>query len=204
LMVMTFSSMPVPRAAALGAIVEMLSKSKHDFSLLYVGKRQKDAVPAKVEQAAEEFKKNGKLLETERADFGVLFRHLDAFVVHGGLGTTVEALRMRKPVAVTGILLMDQRFWGLVCNEKGVGPMPCHIEPFKEIAVDWADRALDPESDYSKAAAALTFGDEANDGVSANVQEFARIADADLDPPKSSELKELGDLEATSRIPKNA
>lgn len=121
-----------------------------------------------------------------------------------GQGTTVEALRMRKPVAVTGILLMDQRFWGLVCNEKGVGPMPCHIEPFKEIAVDWADRALDPESDYSKAAAALTFGDEANDGVSANVQEFARIADADLDPPKSSELKELGDLEATSSIPKNA
>jgi UDP:flavonoid glycosyltransferase YjiC (YdhE family) len=33
---------------------------------------------------------------------------MDAFVVHGGLGTTVEALRMKKPVAVTGILLMDQ------------------------------------------------------------------------------------------------
>ena len=43
---------------------------------------------------------------------GVLFRHVDAFVVHGGLGTTVEALRMKKPVAVTGTLLMDQRFWG--------------------------------------------------------------------------------------------
>ena len=35
-----------PRAAALAAAVEMLQKSKHDFALLYVGKKQKDAVPA--------------------------------------------------------------------------------------------------------------------------------------------------------------
>ena len=48
----------------------------------------------------------GKFLALERADFGVLFRQMDAFIVHGGLGTTVEALRMRKPVAVTGVLLM--------------------------------------------------------------------------------------------------
>ena len=53
---------------------------------------------------------------------------MDAFVVHGGLGTTVEALRMRKPTVVTGILLMDQRFWGLVCHEKGCGPKPVHVE----------------------------------------------------------------------------
>ena len=46
----------------------------------------------------------GKLLEAERADFGVLFREMDAFVVHGGLGTTVEALRMRKPTVVTPTL----------------------------------------------------------------------------------------------------
>ena len=37
--------MPVPRTFALGAAVEMLEKSKHDFSLLYVGKRQPVAVP---------------------------------------------------------------------------------------------------------------------------------------------------------------
>ena len=29
----------VPRAACLAAAVEMLTKSKHDFALLYVGKR---------------------------------------------------------------------------------------------------------------------------------------------------------------------
>ena len=80
---------------------------------------------------------------------------------------------------------MDQRFWGVVCAEKGVGPMPVHIEKFKEIATDWADRALDPESDYGKAAAALSFGEEDNDGVSANVAEFVRLVElGDLTPPE--------------------
>jgi len=182
--------MPVPRAAALGACLEMLKKSKHDFALLYVGKRQPDEVPGAISAAAAKLESRGKLLEMEKADFGLLFREMDAFVVHGGLGTTVEALRMRKPTAVTGILLMDQRFWGLVCYEKGVGPKPMHIEAWKSIAVDWADRALDPESDYSKAAAALDFGDEANDGVSQNVAAFKRIIDdPNLQPPRSHKVR---------------
>ena len=85
---------------------------------------------------------------------------------------------------------MDQRFWGMVCDEKGVGPKPVHIEKFKEIATDWADRALDPESDYGKAAAALSFGDEDNDGVSANVAEFVRLIESgDLTPPKAHKAK---------------
>ena len=92
---------------------------------------------------------------------------------------------------MTGILLMDQRFWGVVCAEKGVGPMPVHIEKFKEIATDWADRALDPESDYGKAAAALTFGDEDNDGVSANVAEFVRLIESGFTPPKGHHNKEV-------------
>ena len=65
-----------------------------------------------------------------QADFGLLFPRMDAFVVHGGLGTTVEAMRMRKPVAVTGILLFDQRFWGQVVYEKGIGPKPVHVSRF--------------------------------------------------------------------------
>merc|ERR1712087_602071 len=109
----------------------------------------------------------------------------DAFIVHGGLGTIVEALRMRKPTVVTGILLMDQRFWGQVCFDKGVGPRPVHIEAFKTGAVDWANKALDPCSEYAQAAAALSFGDEADDGVSANVNEFVRLIDSKLVPPRS-------------------
>lgn len=185
LMVMTFSSMPVARATALDAAVKMLKGSKHDFALLYVGANQKAAVPTSIMGAAEELVAAGKLLEAERADFGVLFQHMDAFVVHGGLGTTVEALRMRKPVCVTGILLLDQRFWGQVCYDKGVGPMPVHIDAFKGVAVEWADKALDPNSEYVQAAAALEFGDEAEDGVSANVRAFARLVSRKLPPPPS-------------------
>ena len=126
----------------------------------------------------------------------MLFRQMDAFVVHGGLGTTVEALRMRKPTVVTGILLMDQRFWGQVCHDKNIGPKPVHIESFKDIATDWADRALDPESDYGKAAAALSFGDEDNDGVAANVNEFVRLVESGaLHPPRGHKAKpESGEL----------
>jgi len=111
---------------------------------------------------------------------------------------------MRKPTAVTGILRMDQRFWGMVCYEKGVGPKPMHLEAWKSIAVDWADRALDPESDYSKAAAALTFGDEAEDGVSANVAAFKALSeDAALPVPKPHFL--VGDgRESQGTVPKNA
>lgn len=113
---------------------------------------------------------------------------------------------MRKPVAVTGVLLMDQRFWGMVCNEKKVGPPPVHIEPFKGIAVDWADKALDPTSTYAEAAAALTltFGDESNDGVSQNVQAFKLIADSGFSPPQSSLVAQVGDEESEMRIPRTA
>ena len=54
----------------------MLSKSKHDFALLYVGKRQPDPVPAQLMTQVEELSAAGKLLEAERADFGVLFRQV--------------------------------------------------------------------------------------------------------------------------------
>ena len=68
--------MQVPRAACLAAAVEMLTKIKHDFALLYVGKRQPDPVHAQLMTQVEELTAAGKLLEAERADFGVLFRQV--------------------------------------------------------------------------------------------------------------------------------
>ena len=85
---------------------------------------------------------------------------------------------MRKPVAVTRILLMDQRFWG--CASTRAAPSRKHRRV--PAAVEWADRALDPDSDYSRAAAALDFGDEEEDGVAANARMFATIVDAGLPP----------------------
>lgn len=51
------------------------------------------------------------------------FQKRKTIVMHvvGGLGTTAEALKCGIPVIVTGVLLMDQRFWGCRCFELGVG-----------------------------------------------------------------------------------
>ena len=53
--------------------------------------------PKALLKKAESLKRQGRLLEVARADFGVLFRQMDAFVVHGGLfyrdGVTLETLK---------------------------------------------------------------------------------------------------------------
>ena len=76
-----------------------------------------------------------------------------------------------------------------------------HIEGFKDIATDWADRALDPESNYGKAAAALSFGDEDCDGVAANVNEFVRLVESGgLHAPRGHKAKlQSGELLVSSR-----
>ena len=137
LVVMTFSSMPVARRKVLECATKMLTQSAVPFSLIYVGTKQADKIPKELEASATTLATDGKLLEVERADFGVLFPLMDSYIVHGGLGTTVEALRMKKPVAVTGILLMDQRFWGGVVADKGVGPPPVHVDKFSDKCVEF-------------------------------------------------------------------
>merc|ERR1712046_309379 len=112
-----------------------------------------------------------------------LFKHIDCFIVHGGLGTTVEALRMRKPCVVTGPLLLDQRFWGTVCFNKGVGPEPVHIDDFDEVCVDFVNGALDPKEDkngWRFHAKAQDWGDGNDDGVLANVECFQSLIGDDM------------------------
>ena len=50
--------------------------------------------------------------------------------------------QVHKPIAVSGVLLMDQRFWGQVCADKGVGPPPVHIEEFASTCEDFVDKAF--------------------------------------------------------------
>ena len=127
-------------------------------------------------------KAQGKLLEVNEADFGLLFAHIDAFVVHGGLGTTVEALRTGKPVAVSGCLLFDQRFWGRVCAEYGVGPKTAHIRDLHRSCVPFIDQALDEGSSYVTTAKTLTWGDPADDGVKSNVDCMRALLEAGVPP----------------------
>ena len=144
LVVMSFSSMPVARTKMLQCAVKMVSMCETPLSLIYVGKKQPDKVSPKLLAQAHALAVEGRLLEVDKADFGALFQLMDAFIVHGGLGTTVEAMRMKKPVAVTGILLFDQRFWGDVVYQKGIGPPPVHIDRFTSTCVDFVNKVGGP------------------------------------------------------------
>jgi len=185
IVIMTFSSMPVARQKYLKCIVKMLNESQHQLALIFVGKKLEAEDSDDMEQQAEALKAEGRFYETSRADFGLLFKELDGFIVHGGLGTTVEALRMHKPVAVSGLLLMDQRFWGSVCAAQGVGPEPTHIDEFPETCVDFIDRALADDSELLAKAESLTWGNETEDGVATNVQAFVRLLDEGVDPVRA-------------------
>ena len=90
---------------------------------------------------------------------------------------------MKKPVAVTGTLLMDQRFWGGVCEAKGVGPAPVHIGNFTDHCVEFVNGAFGEDSELAANARALDFGDEANDGVRANVEAFAKLIETGAAQP---------------------
>eukprot|EP01065_Artemidia_motanka_P039368 TRINITY_DN4824_c4_g1_i1.p1 TRINITY_DN4824_c4_g1~~TRINITY_DN4824_c4_g1_i1.p1 ORF type:complete len:815 (+),score=196.20 TRINITY_DN4824_c4_g1_i1:60-2504(+) len=184
LVVMTFSSMPVRRATMLECAVKMVTECKHPLRLVYIGKRQQDKVGARLLSRAEELMKEDRFIELEAADFGVLFPLADAFVVHGGLGTTVEALRTGNPVAVTGPLIMDQRFWGSVCYRKGVGPPPVHINEFAKTCVDFCDGALSPDDVYGWRLQARMhqWGELQDDGVAVNAQAFKCLVCDGLNP----------------------
>lgn len=180
LALMTFSSMPVSRGTMLQCATRMVKECSFNLRLIYVGKRQEDSVPDALAEEAKALEEEGRFLDVERADFGVLFPFMDIFIVHGGLGTTVEALRMGKPTCVTGPLLMDQRFWGSVCHQKGVGIPATHIDNFAEECLKFVDCALDPTDPegWQAKAKEQDWGDTADDGVRANVDCFAKLLEA--------------------------
>eukprot|EP00928_Gymnodinium_smaydae_P018297 TRINITY_DN16972_c0_g1_i1.p1 TRINITY_DN16972_c0_g1~~TRINITY_DN16972_c0_g1_i1.p1 ORF type:complete len:1074 (-),score=193.09 TRINITY_DN16972_c0_g1_i1:69-2945(-) len=176
LCLMTFSSMPVARPVMLRCAVKMVESCKFNVRLVYVGPKQGE-VPEDLQPRVKTLSETGRLLEVDRADFGVLFAQMDCFVVHGGLGTTVEALRIGKPICVTGPLLLDQRFWGSVCASKNVGPEYVHIDDFEKTCVEFVNGALDPTDPHGWQQSALegrdNWGDADDDGVAANVDVFA-------------------------------
>merc|ERR1719210_2604014 len=100
--------MPVSRRTVATILTRMVNGCSTPLCMLYVGKRQPDALPADLAAQLDQLVRQGRVLEVERVDFGILFSQIDIFVVQGGLGTTVEALRMKKPMTVSGPLLFDQ------------------------------------------------------------------------------------------------
>lgn len=181
---MSFSSMPVPRRLVLKCAVKMVTECKFDLRLIWVGRIKEKK--GHLEAASKALIEAGRLIQVPKADFGMLFRHIDCFIIHGGLGTTVEALRTKKPCCVTGPLLFDQRFWGSVCAKKGVGPEPMHIDDFEAKCVDFVNGALDEADPYGwrANARACDWGEETEDGVKANVDCIAELAE-DLLPVRT-------------------
>jgi len=100
---------------------------------------------------------------------------MDCLIIHGGLGTISEGFRAGVPVIVTGVLLLDQRFWGKRVQELGIGPEPVHISDFKNVCVDYVNEALKADSSWAKAAKSLAEEIRAEtdgDNVDKNVQIF--------------------------------
>jgi len=152
-----FSSMPVGRSAILGLSALVAEQSKRGARVIaLVGTRPTNEVTQRSVQArADELKTQNKLIEVGGAPFGVLFPLVDFVVVHGGLGTTSEAFRAGKPLLVTGVLLLDQRFWGRRVAELGVGPNPCLVRKLPKFLVGYVDKALEPANEWAKNAQML-------------------------------------------------
>ncbi|KAH9256293.1 hypothetical protein BASA81_005514 [Batrachochytrium salamandrivorans] len=143
--VMTFSSMPVSRRTIVQSALAITTECKSQPRVIALsGAKIRDslgasaAISKQLEQAVQE----GKVLELEGAPFGLLFSHVDAAVIHGGLGTTGDAMRAGIPTSVAGTLLMDQRFWGKQCEKLGVGGKMVHIAHWRKECVSVVDELL--------------------------------------------------------------
>merc|ERR1711971_79509 len=128
---MTFSSMPVGWLSVVSVAAAICEECERPD-----GRREQPAVIAMVagqdatayvdpSTAAKirDLEEEGRLLVWDRpAPFGTLFQRVDALVIHGGLGVSSEALLAGLPVIVSGVLLMDQRFWAKRMKELGASP----------------------------------------------------------------------------------
>ena len=168
LVVIAFSSMPIGRTAVLGLSALVAEQSARGARVIaVVGVRPRSEVThAEMEKRAALLKQENKLIEIAAAPFSILFPLCDFLVVHGGLGSTSEAFRAGKPLMVTGVLVLDQRFWGRRVAELGVGPDPCQIRKLPKVFVQNVDFALTPGNHWaenakvvSKMLAGLNHGD---------------------------------------------
>ena len=149
-----FSSMPVPRALVLDIATRIATRcaARPRVVALVGGRARNAAAPEALEQQVRALAAEGRVFEAPGAPYAELFPAMDCVVVHGGLGSTAEALRAGVPCLVTGTLLLDQRFWGKRVRELGVGPAPVHITDFQRDCVALVDDCLRPGNAYGLAA----------------------------------------------------
>eukprot|EP01126_Amoeba_proteus_P066699 TRINITY_DN9707_c0_g1_i2.p1 TRINITY_DN9707_c0_g1~~TRINITY_DN9707_c0_g1_i2.p1 ORF type:complete len:565 (-),score=112.25 TRINITY_DN9707_c0_g1_i2:19-1527(-) len=186
LVAMGFSSMPISREKILAIAIRLVEANYHPSVIALVGeKRSSDVQDPEILEKSEEYKNQGRLYECPGAPYGRLFPEMDCLILHGGLGATSEALRAGVPTIVTGILLMDQRFWGARIWNLGIGPKPVHIQYFPECCVELVGKVLDEKNGYKKMALQRSreFTPKgASDGVDVNVKAVQTLSQS-LGPP---------------------
>lgn len=137
---MGFSSMPVDKKKMVD--IGRLIVEDCNSNVIIMGGVTRDKLSLDVQKTLEKYK--NKIFFDKGAPFNLLFPFMDVLIIHGGLGTTSEALLAGKPTIVTGTLLLDQRFWGYRLSKLEVGPPPSFIDHFKSVVVQHVNKALEP------------------------------------------------------------
>mmetsp|Transcript_16909 Transcript_16909/g.21623 ORF Transcript_16909/g.21623 Transcript_16909/m.21623 type:complete len:429 (+) Transcript_16909:1-1287(+) len=187
--VLCFSSMPVERIRILEMCLMIINQCKRKPRVIgLIGNRAMAEVPSeaqtakstKIEQEAAEAVANGRLLVEGGAPFSRLFPLVDFVLMHGGLGTTAECLQAGVPCMVSGVLLLDQRFWGQRVHDSGVAPPPVHMRDLEKVIVKNVDEALAPGSTYAaraKEIARSLASSKSGTGVKPNVDAIVDLAE---------------------------
>eukprot|EP00667_Euglena_gracilis_P004023 EG_transcript_4038 len=143
IVLMAFSSMPVPRHDILDMAIKVIRECpQKPRAIAVVGQEIKVPLKPALAEQTSKLKEQNLLLEVAGCPFDVVFPHMACVIIHGGLGTTAEALRAGVPAIVTGVLLMDQRFWGKRVSELQLGPEPVFIDDFSAVCVKHVTRVL--------------------------------------------------------------
>lgn len=157
-MVLAFSSMPVGKFEIMNISVKLVKEcTTAEVCIVALSRKCDEAVQPSdkarvLENDFDDLVSDGRIILRPGAPFDKLFPKVDAIVSHGGLGTTFEAIISKVPVIITGVMILDQRFWGVRCSELGIGPFPVHINHFPEKCVEIIDKALEEGSEWASAA----------------------------------------------------
>jgi len=178
-----FSSMPLTRKQILKSALRMVHHCAAPYKVSLIaleGNRPTTEVTSTyLEKDAAQLISDGRLHLAKGAPFSRLFPLMDFVVIHGGLGTTAECFASGVPCMVTGVLLMDQRFWGIRVFELGVGPKPVHISDFNHEILEILPKALDENGSWAQRAkeikAKLFSGGELGDGVAENSKAIVEL-----------------------------
>ena len=187
LVVLAFSSMPVGKYEIMNVSVKLVKEcTSGNVCVIALSRKWNEKVQPSdkarvLENDFDDLVSDGRIILRPGAPFDKLFPRVDAIVSHGGLGTTFEAILSKVPVIITGVMILDQRFWGVRCSELGIGPFPVHINHFQEKCVEILDKALAKDSAWAAAAkkiGAQVFEESANDpsGLIRNANEVVRMA----------------------------